>query len=652
MEKIDQLTSEDIVQKNIEKLKEIFPMAFSEGKLVVEELQILLGDYIQKEKEYYQMTWAGKTQAQREANKLSTGTLRPNKSESKDWETTGNIFIEGDNLEVLKLLQKTYFNKIKLIYIDPPYNTGKDFVYKDNYKDNLSNYLEITGQADEKGRKLSTNTETDGRYHSNWLNMMYPRLKLARNLLKDDGVIFISIDDNEQANLKKLCDEIYGEENFLGEIIWETATDNNASQISIEHEYILCYCKSIEKQDKWQIKSEKAKIIQEKYEDILKEETSVDEIQKKLRSWIGSMKKSNEVDLSGVSHYSYVDEKGIYYPGNSNNTKPGGYQFDILHPITGKNCKKPSNGWRWPEKTFWEADVRGDVEWGKDENTIPKIKKRLSTATELLKSYFYEDNRKTTTLMNSLMGSKVFDNPKSISLISKIIRFSTEKDSLIMDFFSGSGTTAHAAMAINAEDDGGRKCISVQLPEPVGEKSEAYKSGYKTIAEITKERIRRAGGFVKKENKNIKGIEKLDVGFRVFKLDTSNITAWDTSVEKFEEQLLLFDENDGDHIKKDRTEEDLLFEILLKYGFELTVSIQEKEIKGNKIYNINNGSMYICLADKVNIEVAEEIGEWQKEFSDHKPTVIFKDSGFINDANKTNTIQTLRQFGIENIKSV
>src|SRR5690606_13211461 len=243
MEKLDTLTSADIVAQNIEKLKELFPTAFSEGKLIVEELQALVGEYIEKDKEYYQMTWAGKTRAQQEANKVSTGTLRPSKAESKDWDTTGNIFIEGDNLEVLKLLQKTYSNKIKMIYIDPPYNTGKDFVYKDNYADNLGNYLALTGQTDEEGKKLSSNTDSDGRYHSNWLNMMYPRLKLARNLLTEDGVIFISIDDNEQANLKKVCDEIFGEENFVASLVWKSGR-TASSHFTEEHEYIFAYSKN------------------------------------------------------------------------------------------------------------------------------------------------------------------------------------------------------------------------------------------------------------------------------------------------------------------------------------------------------------------------------------------------------------------------
>lgn len=650
MEKINELTSENIVQQNIERLKEIFPTAFSEGKLVVEELQALVGEYIQKEKEFYQMTWAGKTQAQREANKVSTGTLKPNKADSKDWETTGNIFIEGDNLEVLKLLQKTYSNKIKMIYIDPPYNTGKDFVYKDNYKDNLNNYLEITGQTDEEGKKLSTNTDSDGRYHSNWLNMMYPRLKLARNLMTDDGVIFISIDDNEQANLKKLCDEIFGEENFLGTLIIKTATDNNITQINTEHEYIISYCKSKINQNNWVIKSDNAQKIIEKYEELKSiYKDDFDLIQKDLRIWI----KLNKDVLDKVTHYDNVDAKGVFHDGDIANTKFGGYMYDIVHPITNRICKIPEKGFRYPKTTLDKMIDNNDILFGNDENILIKPKKRIEDVKEVLRSVIYEDGRSSTKNLEKLLEARsIFQNPKSINQIKKLIDFTTKKTDLILDFFSGSGTTAHAVMSLNAEDRGNRKCISVQLPEVTDEKSEAYKAGYKTIAEITKERIRRAGELIKQENKDKEGMDKLDVGFRAFKLDSSNIRAWDTSIENFEGQLDAFEANNGDSIKTDRTEEDVLFEILLKYGLELTLPIQEKTIANCKVYNIGFGSMYICLADYITVEVANGIGEWHKESVDEKPSVIFKDAGFANDSDKTNTVQTLRQAGIENVKSI
>lgn len=646
MEKIKALGSEDIVANNIEKLKELFPTIFSEGKLVVEELQALLGEYVEKDKEFYQMTWAGKTQAQKEANKISTGTLRPNKADSKDWDTTGNIFIEGDNLEVLKLLQKTYSNKIKMIYIDPPYNTGKDFVYKDNYKDNLSNYLEITGQTDEEGKKLSTNTDSDGRYHSNWLNMMYPRLKLARNLMTDDGVIFISIDDNEQANLIKMCSEVFGEENFVGSFACQlNPRGRNLDKfIAKTHEHILIFLKNYDK-DSSILGLEKDGAMEDEYN--LKDEKG------KFR--LIGLRNRNQ-------NFNPITRPKLFYPLYVNKStlkvgviKTDDYDIEVL-PETVDGVK-----------TCWT--------WGKDKVNVENallIAKKVGELYQIFrKDYLYDDEgNKSLTLAKSLWIDKelnndygkkaikdlfeanIMDFPKSPFLLKKLLKIGSIKESIVLDFFAGSGTTSHAVMALNAEDDGNRKCLSVQLPETTDEKSEAYKAGYKTIAEITKERIRRAGELVKQEHKDKEEIEKLDVGFRAFKLDSSNIQAWDTAVDQFENQLDLFLENNGDSIKPDRTEEDVLFEILLKYGLDLTLPIQEKQVDGCTIYNIGFGAMYICLSDRINISVAVAIGEWHKDSSDTKPSVIFKDAGFANDADKTNTVQTLRQAGIENVKSI
>ena len=643
--------SPDFVAQNIELLKSLFPQLNKEGKIDKQELLALLGDYTETDEEFYRFTWAGKSMARREANKPSTATLLPDKESSKEWDTTQNVFIEGDNLEVLKLLQKGYANKIKMIYIDPPYNTGKDFVYKDNYSDNLNNYLAITGQLGEDGKRISTNSESNGRYHSNWLNMMYPRLKLARNLLKEDGVIFISIDEKEFSNLQKLVSELFGEENYLGEIVWETATDNNASQVSMEHEYILCYSKLKTQQDKWQIKSNKADFIIQKYNEFRKVESSITSIQEKLRRWINAQKKTNELDLSGISHYSYVDEKGVYYPGNPNNTKPGGYNYEVLHPITKLPVKKPSNGWRFPETTFWKANESGDVEWGENENTIPKIKKRIDTATELLKSYYYEDNRVSTNFLSALFDNKkIFENPKSSKLISRIAQFVTKENDIILDFFAGSGTTADAVMQLNAEDGGERKFICVQLPEPTDEKSEAYKAGYKTISEITKERIRRAGEKIKAELKEDLFTDQgktLDIGFKAFKLDSSNIRAWDGNPEALEENLFTAENN----IKENRTEEDVLYEILLKYGLDLTIPYEEKTLEGQRVFNLGMGALFVCLGTKITTEVAEGIGQWYEELQVERTKVILRDNGF-TDVAKTNSMKILERYGIKEVSTI
>lgn len=350
-----------------------------------------------------------------------------------------NIIIEGDNYHSLYALNFTHKKSIDVIYIDPPYNTGKkkEWKYNDCWVD-----------------------ENDTYRHSKWLSFMSKRLILARRLLKNEGVVFISIDDHELAQLKLLCDRIFGDTNFLGEIIWETATDNNATQISIEHEYILCYARNSKAQKEWQIQSEKAGIIQEKYLELKKQyKTDINTIQKLLRAWIKSMKKSNVIDLSGVSHYNYVDEKGVFYPGNSSNTVYGEYTYDIIHPKTGKVCRKPEKGYRWPATTFWDADKRGDVLWGKDEMTIPKIKKRIETATELLKSYYYEDNRKATSDLTNMMGKKVFNNPKSVRLLKKILKFTAKENSVVLDFFAGSGSIGQAVLELNKNLGGNRKFI-------------------------------------------------------------------------------------------------------------------------------------------------------------------------------------------------
>ncbi|WP_242866446.1 site-specific DNA-methyltransferase [Clostridium acetireducens] len=650
----------NIVKENIGKLKEIFPEVFCEDKVDFERLQEVLGEYIEDKEERYRFEWHGKSKAIRIAQTPSRGTLRPCKEESKNWDTTENLYIEGDNLEVLKLLQKSYQNKIKMIYIDPPYNTGNDFVYKDDYKDNLKNYLKITGQVDEEGNKTSTNSEKSGRYHTDWLNMMYPRLRLARNLLKEDGVIFISIDNKEVDNLRKMCHEIFGEGNYVGEIIWETATDNNATQIAMVHEYILCYAKNSDYQNNWIVESEKAEVINNKYLELKHIYADTEEIQRDLRKWINSNKKNNKLDLSGVEHYNYVDEKGVFYPGNPSNTSPGDYYYDIIHPITKKVCSKPENGYRWPENTFWDAERKGDVLWGEDESTIPKIKKRINTATELLKSYYYEDNRISTKYLSEIMGEKVFDNPKSVNLLKKLIRFiSFDDDDIILDFFSGSASTADAIIRLNLESNKYRKFILIQLPEDLDESSKYASKKAKTtikksiefldkinkshyLSEIGKERIRRAGDKIIEENKDKEGIEDLDIGFKVFKLDSSNIKPWNPSYEDIANRL----DEMVDNFVPGRTEEDVVYEIMLKYGIDLTYPIEIREISGKKVFSIGFGALIICLDNEITLEVVNGIVDLKNELNPETTRIVFKDNGFKTDSVKTNAIEILKRNNI------
>jgi adenine-specific DNA-methyltransferase len=627
MEKIDKghplSQSTDFVAQNIETLKTLFPTIVKEGKIDIKELQALLGDDVETEDEYYRFTWAGKSMARREANKPSTATLRTDKESSKDWDTTQNIFIEGDNLEVLKLLQKSYANKIKMIYIDPPYNTGKDFVYKDNYNDNLSNYLAITGQVDEEGKRINTNSESDGRYHSNWLNMMYPRLKLARNLLKDDGVIFISIDDNEAVNLKKACDEIYGEENFIGQLIWKSRQnkDNrNISGLSVDHEYVFCYSRSFQS-----------------------------------RVFIGSERK--------VEQYKNPDNdpRGPWVSGNmvgilSEDLRPNCH-YDLINPATNINYGKPKLGWRYDKNSMSRMILENRIIWPENKDGRPRKKVFLNELNDELPAYtsiigadVY--TRNGTKTINKLFEAKIFDFPKPFELIKDLMEqiITPDENELILDFFAGSGSTAHATIKLNSEDAGNRKFICVQLPEPTHEKSEAYKAGYKTISEITKERIRRAGEKIKYEMKEDLFSEQgktLDIGFRAFKLDSSNIRAWDGSPEALEENLL----NAGKNIKENRTEEDVLYEILLKYGLDLTLPIEQKAIAVKQVFNIGMGALFICLGDNITTAVAEGIGKWKEDLQPATSKVIFKDTGF-TDVEKTNSMQILKRYGILEVNTI
>lgn len=630
MEKMNGKTM-DIVGNNIKKLKEIFPDVFSEGKIDFEALKANLGEAIETEQERYSFNWNGKQEAKLIAQTPSTGTLRPCKEDSKDWDTTENLYIEGDNLEVLKLLQKSYHNKIKMIYIDPPYNTGNDFVYKDNFKDNIKNYMEQTGQVDTDGNKLTTNSDQSGRYHSNWLNMMYPRLKLARNLLTDDGVIFISIDDNEVQNLRKLCDEIFGEDNYVQEIIWEKkfAPQNDAKYFSLNHEQILCYSKN---------------------KDLFK------------RNLLPMTKEQKE-------RYKNLDDdpRGAWQSDNLTvATYNAAYDYAIITP-SGKEVK-PTEGRCWSSSKDKLQELINDnrIWFGKTGENVPRLKRFLHETQQgrvPISIWSHNEVGHTQSASQELKklfnNNKYFDFPKPIELIKKCLYLSTGKNDIVLDFFSGSATIAHASMQLNSEDDGARKYICVQLPEETDTKTEAYKAGYKNICEIGIERIRRAGEKIKEEltidNVQLKmGEEKkesnLDIGFKVFKLDSSNIKEWDNEYAKENIAQSLFDH--VDNIKSDRTEEDILFELLLKHGLDLTTPIDKIEIDGKKIFNIGGGTLYICLANGVNISIAERILEEHKILESPRVSVIFKDTGFINDIEKTNVIQTLKVAGITDVKSV
>ena len=638
IEKLD-MKSMDITEANVKKIQALFPNAVTEvivdGKTTLKIdfdvlKQELSANLIEDKQERYQMSWPDKSKAKVLANSRITSTLRPDREKSVDFDNTQNLYIEGDNLDVLKLLRETYLGKVKMIYIDPPYNTGNDFVYNDDFSQSADEYMETSGQYDEEGNRLVKNLESNGRFHTDWLNMIYPRLKVAKDLLSDDGVIFISIDDNEVENLKKICAEIYGEHNFIGLLILKTATDNNPSQINIEHEYMLCYAKSRITQSNWVRQSEAAGKIVQQYKKLKSMGLSCDDIQIKLREWI----RLNKEELPQVAHYNNVDEKGVYSSSsNSSNPHPGGYMFDVIHPATKLPCPKPQNGWRWPEKTFLKYDEQGEIEWGKDHTTQPHVKKRIETSVEYLRSLIYEDNRATTKMVADLFGGKkVFDNPKPLGVLSRIIEFVADKDSLALDFFSGSATTAHAVMQLNAEDGGNRKFIMVQLPEECDEKSEAYKAGYKTICEIGEERIRRAGKKIKSENPTA---DKLDTGFRVLKLDSSNMQ--DVYYNPMAMRQSLLDET-IDNVKSDRTPLDLLFQVMLDLGVELSAKIEEKQVNGKTYFVVNGNDIIACFDDNIDNDVITAIAKQMPLYA------VFKDKSFATDSVGINNEQLFKTY--------
>lgn len=650
--------SSDVVSGNIDQLKTLFPEAVTEGKIDFETLKQLLGDAVEEREEKYGLNWHGKRRARQMALTPSTGTLRPCPEESVDWDTTQNLMIEGDNLEVLKLLQKSYAGKVKLIYIDPPYNTGKDFVYPDNFQDNIKNYLELTGQV-EGGAKISSNTEASGRFHTDWLNMMYPRLKLARNLLRNDGVILVSIDEHEITNLRHLMIEIFGEENAIGTIVWKGATDNNPTQVAIEHEYLLCFGRSKETTATvWKNSADDAKEtllgeFQRLKQNILLAGT---DIQKEIRAFI----KANREALSAITHYDRIDENGIYTGSRKvHNPKPGGYTYDVIHPVTKKVCVPPVNGYRYPKERMDELVASEKILYGDDEKQIIQIKEYLVDYQGKLSSVIQLDSRTGANELNNLFDvQKLFSNPKPVLLLKELFEFLLEPDDCIIDFFAGSGSTGHAVWRLNLQDSGKRRFVLVQLPEPLASDDKDQKIGAqycdkldkpRTIAELTKERLRRAGKKIKDENPLFAG----DLGFRVFKLDTSNIRAWQPNRDDLEQTLL----DHAEHIVAGRSEQDILYELLLKLGLDLTVPIEQKTITDKTVYSIGAGALLVCLAEGIGRDAVEPLAQgiigWHAEL---KPAVdtrlVFRDSAFADDVTKTNLTAILQQHGLDDVRSL
>jgi adenine-specific DNA-methyltransferase len=631
--------SPDIVADNVDQLKAIFPEAFSEGKVDFDVLKQLLGGAMDDREEKFGLNWHGKRRARQLALTPSAGTLRPCPEDSLEWDATRNLMIEGDNLEVLKLLQKSYAGKVKLIYIDPPYNTGKDFVYADNFQDNIKNYLELTGQVDGNGKKIASNTEASGRFHTDWLNMMYPRLKLARNLLLPDGVICISIDDRELANLRRLCDEVLYEENYKGTIVRTTGqtTGQDSGGLGASFDYVLIYSRSPE-----------TELSGLPLEDHDLERYQDEDSRGKYALW--QLRKTGSNDRR-------TDRPTMFFAVKD----PDGNDVFPIGPTGYDSC------WRFDPKGYARLVEQDTIIWKKRERDgvdrwWPYVKTYLEGRTKRPSPLWddLEGSKKASIDLRALFGGNVFSNPKPVGLIQRLLQILPEPntDCLVLDFFAGSGTTGQALMQLNSQDRGTRRLVCVQLPEPLDKEDNNQKEAAEfcarigvpqNIAEITKERLRRAAKKIREENPMFAG----DLGFRVFKLASSNIYAWDPNRDDLPQTL----QDSIEHLKADRTEQDILFELLLKLGLDLTVPIEQKTIAGKTVHSIGAGTILVCLAEKIVAAEVEPLAlgmvAWHEELAPAGETsIVFRDSAFADDVAKTNLTAILQQHGLGNVRSL
>lgn len=629
--------TQDIVDVNVGKIGKLFPNCLTErigenGRLEhaidFDKLRLELSkDIVEGAQERYQFTWPGKREAIRIANTPSNMTLRPDRESSVDFDNTGNLYIEGDNLEVLKLLREDYLGKVKMIYIDPPYNTGNDFVYEDDFSQTAGEFRDKSGMFDEDGNMIlqnyEVNSESNGRFHTDWLNMIYPRLKVARDLLTEDGVIFISIDDNEVENLRKVCDEVFGERNHIASIIWQRRTSPDMRKlVSTAHDYILLYSKDINLLD-----------------------SAINKVQ---------------LSQKDAANYSNPDNDPRGPWASSDFTAQGfrpNQMYEIITPGGAKYLPPEGKCWKNVESEFLKQCEDGRFWFGKDGKGVPRRKTFLfekegkNIWTWWPNTEVGHTQEATQEVKKIFEGHTFFDYPKPLRLLSKIVQIGTKKDSIILDFFSGSATTAHAVMQLNAEDGGNRKYIMVQLPELTDEKSEAYKSGYKNICEIGKERIRRAGKKIQEEQaakKSDNGLfdkeseqTRLDVGFRVLKLDTSNMqdvyyTPEDSSA------ATLFDDN----VKPDRTPEDLLFQVMLEYNLPLSAKIERKTIAGKEVFSVNDDYLIACFDENVNETVITEVAKRKTLY------FIMRDSSLSSDQVADNFEQIFNAYSKDTIRRI
>jgi len=662
---MDVLKQEDgeslnVIEENIEALKAIFPDAFTEDGIDFEVLRQLLGETVADGDEKYGLTWHGKKKARQIALTPSVGTLRPCPEESVDWDTTQNLFIEGDNLEVLKLLQKSYAGKVKMIYIDPPYNTGKEFIYPDNYQDNLETYLKYTGQKSDEGLMVTSNTESSGRFHTNWLNMMYPRLLVAKNLLSHDGVILISIDEKECCNLRQICEQIFGLENFVAQftVITNYKGRNDKTNVAMAHEYILAFRKknfetiglplTEAQRAEYKITDEDGRKY--KLRD-LRKRGGPDNRSDRPNMWFPlyynqvskemSLDRKSEADIK-ITPLKSDGSDGRWRWGKDKTRE----NLSILEAKYVKN----SNKWNISYRIYLDAanptPIEGEDDLDEDEFDDASVSGSLPKSIWMGGEFSSDAGSRA---LKALIPGTSLEYPKSVELLKRCIYYGTKADDIVLDFFFGSGTLGQALFEVEQESPKRRRFIAVQLPEELDSKAPAYKAGYRTISQIAADRLRKARQGILAEEPEYAG----DLGFRLFKLDSSNILAWNPDASDLEKSLL----DHAEHLVEGRSEQDVLYEILLKRGVDLTVPIEEKKVMGKTIYSIGFGVMFACLDDRIakdEIEpLAQGITAWHNELKPASDTqVVFRDSAFGDDIAKTNMTAILEQNGIAHVRSL
>lgn len=680
-----ELQSADVTRKNVEALAALFPHIVSEGldddgnlvqQVNFEALRQELSDYVIDGKEVYQIDWPGKLAAEFASNTPIAKTLRPNRADSVDFDTTKNLFIEGDNLEALKLIQESYLGKVRLVYIDPPYNTGGDLVYRDDFSSTAQEFLWKSQQVNEAGEKLVSNTEANGRFHSDWLSMIYPRLRLAKRFLAQDGVILVSIDDAEQASLRRLMDEVFGEQNFIAQLVWEKGRKNDAKFFSVGHEYLLAYAKSKsslrEQGTSWREEKPGAREVWEQYL-LLREAHGADDegVERDLTAWYKSLPKSHPAKK--LARTRHVDANGPWRDDNISWPGGGGPRYDVLHPVTGEPCAVPEAGWRYGEDEMQRRIGLGLVVF-RDDHTQPPFRKShlrpvtgevddsaeddggddTGLAVQVRGSYFYKQSQVSVRHLRKLMGAQVFNNPKDHEVLSRLFEYVlSERGGIVMDFFAGSGTTAEAVFDLCARTGLNCPVILVQLPERLEDNLKSATGAAKTtiqnaikflqasdkpltISELTKIRIQKAGGqaLANRKASDWNG----DVGFRTFTVDTSNFTDVTTTPDSADQEAML---DLVESVRSDRTGLDVLFEVLITWGLDLSAPIAVESLDGHQVYSVDDGALLACFDDKLDEPLIHELAVRASDELTQK--VVFKDTGFASDAAAINAHQVFEQ---------